>query len=116
MGSIKTTWRSLISFEVKIDDRWYVQVSGWGLHALISLHEKEVPDFIMDRAEVGVRCYAYVNLSEEDPMNLVFEKWELGPECECGGMVFSCRPPVYDQLVCDKCNDPLPKVTRQNHS
>lgn len=84
-----------------------VVFNHWGPHALISLHDKEVPDFILEKAEVGMRAFAYVNLHEGDPMNLVFERWELGPECECGGVVFSCRPPEYMQLICDKCDEPL---------
>jgi len=110
--SIKTTWRSLVCFELQRDDRWYVCNPSWGLHALIGIKLDEIPDFILDKAEPGMRCYAYCNLSEADPLNLFFEKWELGPECECGGVVFSCRPPEYDQLVCDKCDEPLPKVAR----
>lgn len=98
-------WRTLVSFEVKIDDRWYVQVPEWGLHALISLYDKNVPDFILDKAEVGMRAIAHVNLGEENPLNLVFEQWEPSDECKCGGVVFSSRSPEYDQLICEKCND-----------
>jgi hypothetical protein len=70
-------FRSLVCFEVERDDYWYVCVPGWGLQALIGVITTDLPDFIRENIQPGFRCYAKINLGEEDPLNVRFENWEL---------------------------------------
>lgn len=49
-----------------------------------------MPEQIWQEAREGVRCFAKVNLGEEDPLNLRFEEWEPS----------------------DNCNEPLKQATR----
>lgn len=107
MGNTNTTWRTLIHFVVREYDKWYVGLPAWGHHAIIGIEDADIPDFVRNKIEPNMRCYAHANLGEDNPYDLFFEKWELGPECECGGVVFGCRPPEYDQMYCTKCDRTL---------
>jgi hypothetical protein len=97
-------WRSIVHFVTRIDDRWYVSVPGWGLQALVGLKIDEIPEFILGKVEDGFRCFAKVNLGEEDPLNLRFEDWETPILCEmCKRGVFTGAGFDLLTLKCCKC-------------
>lgn len=59
------------------DDLWYMLVPAWDRYVAVAVRTSELPDNIRAVAHSGYRCYACVNIDEDDAFKIIFEDWEV---------------------------------------